>query len=538
MIANTISIVVPVFNVSKNYLEKCISSVLRQTDPNWELVLCDDCSDNTETIEALKSLQGRHEKIRIIYNSRNLGISEATNRAIEFTSSDYIGFLDNDDELALNAIEEVRKFLFLNPNVGFLYTDEDKIEANGDHCEPYFKPDWSPEHILSCMYILHFLVVKKNLLVEIGMLRKQFDFTQDYDLVLRLSKITNNVKHIPKILYHWRKIPGSSSADILAHTKALDLQRLALHEATGHPVESGLTLGTWRVKPKINHDEEVEILILSNAKVKRKIHSDKKEKNLLFNCLDSIVKKSTYKNYSITVVIDRNENDQNFLNEIQNKTKNLFSKNKLNFYNYEKKNNFNYSQKLNFSWKLTNCEKIILLNDDTEVINPDWIESLCEVMENKGVGAVGGKLFHDDDTIQHAGIVLNGDNLCQHIYHNFPSSFSGHQNFAKIIRNFSAVTAACMLTKKSLLKKMNGFDEKLAIDFNDVDYCLRLNKFGFRTVFTPFCQMYHFENSSLPRTVSDQNDLNEFKKKWQNKLNFDPFYNINTPRDIHHFKTK
>lgn len=524
----TLSIVVPVYNIAPIYLEACIQSVLRQTDPRWEIVLCDDCSTNDETIACLESYRGIDSRIRVIRNSRNMGIAAATNKAIEFSTGEYIGFLDNDDELAPNAVEEIRKYIFEKSDIDFMYTDEDKIDSNGIHCEPCYKPDWSPEHFLSCMYVLHFLVARKKLICDVGMLRTRFNGAQDYDLVLRLSRISNKVGHLPKVLYHWRKIPGSTAEVLNAKSYALDAQKIALEEFAGCNVEAGLLPGYWRVRPSINQSEKVTILILTNGAIKEVYGRGKV--NLVLNCLESIVKNTTYKSYSVVIVYD--DEPPGELVERAN----LLGAD-IKFIKYKgPTSSFSYAHKFNYSWKSAETEKVIVLNDDVEVISPDWIEALCEPMEHKGVGMVGGKLFHADGTIQHAGMVLGINGGAAHIYHGAPRDAVGYAGFTHIIRNYSAVTGACILTKRSLLERLDGYDEDFATDYNDVDFCLRLGELGYRTVFTPHCQMYHFENSSFKRTKANEVESEKFQSRWHKKIEADPFYNLNLPKNNHNFR--
>lgn len=524
---NVLSIVVPVFNVSASYLQKCIESVRIQSDPGWELVLCDDCSTNKETLDCLESYRGIDPRIRILRNSINQGIAVTTNRAIEFSIGEFVGFLDNDDELAPDAVAEVRKYLLEHPETDLLYSDEDKLDEHGRHCDSYYKPDWSPEHILSCMYILHFTVIRKVLLCDIGLLRCEYDGAQDYDLVLRASKNARHIGHITKILYHWRKIPGSAAETIDAKPKALENAARCLMDVTGHVVEQGLLPGLWRPRPPLDPYPPVTLLIPTNDVVRHV--TGRGRINLLVNCLRSVKEKTTYPNYRVVVVDNENLSDQTRVSlaaldmEIQVVSYRL------------PPGPFSFAAKFNFCWPQVETEHVVILNDDVEVITPSWIEALLEPMQYDGVGVVGARLLHADRTIQHVGVVLGVHNGAAHIYHGFPSDYIGYNGFTHIIRNYSAVTGACMLTRRSLFERLNGFDERFRIDYNDIDYCLRLQEVGFRTVYTPFAELYHFENSSVERQVANDDETRLFHACWERLIRRDPYYNVNLSRDRHDY---
>ena len=306
---SVISIVVPVFNIDKRYLQACIESVRAQTDPHWELVLCDDASTKKETIECLDRYQGIDTRIRIIRSMQNRGIAYATNRAIEFSTGEFIGFLDNDDTLDINAVAEVRKCISQDNQIDFIYSDEDKINPDGVYCDTYFKPDWSPEHLLSCMYILHFTVISKFLLAKAGFLCSDYDGAQDYDLALRATSIAKKIHHIPKVLYHWRKIPGSAAELVDAKPTALVNAQRCVADFTGQITEEGLLPGFFRVRHAIDISDPVTIVILTNGS--NRDVDGRGEINLLLNCLESIDRKSTYEKLKILVVDDQKDLQSN-----------------------------------------------------------------------------------------------------------------------------------------------------------------------------------------------------------------------------------
>lgn len=522
-----LSIVVPVYNIAPQYLQACIESVRKQSDPNWELVLCDDCSTIRETRDCLEHYRGVDPRIRVVENPENTGIAGATNRAIEYTTGSFVGFLDNDDELAPHAVAEVRRHIVQYPDTDMLYTDEDKLCVDGRHCETYFKPDWSPEHIQSCMYVLHFTVIRKALLCDVGFLRNCYDGAQDYDLVLRASKRARRIGHIPKILYHWRKIQGSAAEIVDAKPTALENAARALEDVTGHRVEQGLLPGLWRVRPSIDRAKPVTILIPTNDG-SRKIDGRGNIK-LLMNCVRSIREKTTYPNYRIVVV----DND-NLSSQTRDALSSMDVNVKLCSYDLPA-GPFNFAAKFNYCWQQTDTEYLIILNDDIEVISPEWIDALLEPMQDEKVGVVGARLLHADNTIQHVGVVLGVHDGAAHVYHGFPRDYVGYNGYTHVIRNYSAVTGACMLTKRSLLEQVGGFDEALAVDYNDIDYCLRVGELGYRVVFTPFAELYHFENSTVERQRANLHETELFRRRWSHILRNDPYYNPNLPKDRHDF---
>jgi GT2 family glycosyltransferase len=518
-----ISIVVPVYNISSSLLKKCVHSVLNQSSENWELILSDDSSTCEEVIDYLKEIQGVDPRIRVIFNSKNNGISYATNKAIEFSTGNYIAFLDHDDELAPFAIQEIYECITNNPDVDFIYSDEDKIDANGTYCDTYFKPDWSPEHLYSCMYILHIMVLKKKLISEINFLRSEFDGAQDYDLALRATKVAKKIVHIPKILYHWRKVEGSASANINAKFYAFEKAKKSLEQITGFPVEPGLLPGTWRVRPELKIPPPVTLLIITNDGSREL--SERGSINLISNLLYSIEKKTTYTNFKI-LVIDNGNLSKSTKNIIQNLKLDITIKSFIT--NNEP---FNLSKKINSFWPDIDTEFIVIMNDDLEVIEPAWIEALLEPMIDRNVGVVGCRLLFENRNIQHVGTVIGINGGSAHIFQNRPEKYIGYNGFTHIIRNYSAVTGACILTKKSILEQTGGYDERFKIDYNDTDFCLKVNRLGYRVVYTPFASLYHFENSTISRIKQNEEEIKCFNERWFSFIENDPYYNPNLPKD-------
>ena len=514
----TISIVMPVYNIDPKWLKKAIYSVLNQIYSNWQLCICDDASTNHETIEILRQFEQMDERITVVYRNKNGNISAASNSAVKMASGEYISFMDDDDELTPDALYEVVKAINDSPEAGFFYSDEAKLDENGEICDSYYKPDWSPHHLSSCMYVLHMITLKKSLLHEIGGFRSEYDGCQDYDLALRAAKRAKQIVHIPKILYLWRKIEGSSAARIDAKEYAFEKTAELLKEM--HPyctVEHGLYLGTFRVRPNIKPHPKVSLLIFTNDLVKKP--GKNRDINILCNFMASIREKTDYDNYEIVIVVDGDLSD--------------FSKEYLKDYSYrllsyeEKGDHFNLARKFNFGVSQVDSDLVMLLNDDMEVISPGWLEAMVEAIHLENVGAVGAKLLFEDDRIQHAGILFNQDGLPFHPFRLLHKNHIGYNGFTHVIRDYSAVTGACLLFRKNDFERVNGFDETFAIDFNDIDFLLKLRALGKNVVFTPFAELYHFEGMSTSPNRPNPEEVKIFVERWGNKLKHDPFNNIN-----------
>jgi GT2 family glycosyltransferase len=507
-----ISILMPVYNTDPRVLTETIESVLAQTYQNWELCICDDCSTSNETMDVLGRYKGHDPRIKITRSSSNLHISGATNLAMEFATGEFVTFLDHDDTLAQDAIECVANAIHHYPEADLLYTDEDKIMANGSHVEPHYKPSWSPEYLHAVMYLMHLFVIRKKLLLELGGLREQFSGAQDYDLALRASKKARQIVHIPKILYHWRRVPGSAATHVDAKPQALLNAHAALESAVKEYdadacVLNGLMPGSFRVQWPIPSGTEVTLLIPTNAQ--RAEVKDRGNILLVRNLLESITKKSTWQKYKILVIDNHNlsPEDSAYVESLGGT---------VVHYSYDGK--FNFSKKMNFAFEHVDTEHVIILNDDTEVISNDWIEALLSFSTQESIGAVGAKLLFPNDKIQHAGILINEDADCVHAYYNLSQSEAEYFGYGYFIRNYPAVTGAAMATRMSLVKQIGGFREEFGTDYNDVDFCLRLGAQGFRSVYTPFASLYHFENTSIKRTAADSSESSLFKSLWKGNI--------------------
>ncbi len=522
-----ISLIVPVYNVPGHYLEACIASVQNQSYPFWELCLCNDASTDEGTLAVLARLQGTDPRIRIRHLAENGGISAASNAAAEMATGEFIAMLDNDDLLEPDALLEVARALFHDDKIDVIYTDEDKIDQHGRLIDTYFKPDFSPEHLESVMYILHLLVVRKKLFLSLGGFRTAYTGAQDYDLMLRLSRETPRIHHIPKALYHWRALPGSAAAVVDAKPWALRAGFRALedHVAIRHGkhawVEDGLLPGTFRVRRHLLGKPRVSILILTNngsldLPGRTRFH-------MVDNLVDSILRRTGYRNFEIVVV------DNSKLGKPQIERYESLG---VRVENYPGRVvPFNYAAKANYAIRVCRTEHLIMLNDDMEVITEDWLSSLVELSQEPEIGAVGGRLLHADGSIQHVGCVIGVNGGSAHVYHSFPNSHVGYNGFTHLIRNYAAVTGACFATRKSVLAQVGGFDESFAVDFNDTDLCLRILESGYRIAYTPYCQLFHFEGASAQRTKQNADEHRRFVSRWARYMENDPYFNPNFARN-------
>jgi GT2 family glycosyltransferase len=522
-----ISIVVPLYKTPLIYLQSMINSVCKQTYQNWELCLSDGSGEKSTLKDNLKEYLQKDTRIKVVNDISELNISENTNKAIEICTGDYVAFLDHDDLLAPNALYECVKVINEKPNVKIIYTDEDKVSMNGKkYFQPHFKPDFNKDLLNSTNYFCHLLVVSKSILEQVGKFHPEFNGAQDYDFILRCTEISEDIYHIPKVLYHWRTHEGSTAEKpeskiyaFEAGAKAIraHYERIGIKNAR---VKQTKYLGVYRTKYNLYEKPRVSIIIPNRDHI-----------NDLKRCLYSI-KCSNYPELEIIIVENNSVKKDTFdfykeLEKEDEKIVVLYWKGK-----------FNYSAINNYATSVATGEFVLFLNNDTEMINKSSIEELVAFCMRQDVGAVGARLYYYDNTIQHAGVVVGLGGIAGHIFLNTPREQAGY--FARIVtqQNYSAVTGACIMVRKHIFDEVGGFDEKLAIAFNDVDLCLKIREKGYLIVYNPYAELYHYESKTRGKeNNSDKIErLNKesayFVKKWKKIVESgDPYYNKNFSRN-------
>ncbi len=514
----TISIITPVYETPEVYLRSAIESVIAQVYPHWELCLANDASPSAYIRAVLDEYAALDARIRVIHRAENGHISEASNSALTLASGEFVALLDHDDLLSPDALFAVVTALNADPQIDMLYSDEDKIDDTGGRTGPFFKPDWSPESFLSRMYTGHLAVFRRSLVARIGGFRPAFDGSQDYDLVLRLTEHTERIAHIAQVLYHWRihahSVASNADVKLYAYDSALRALREAL-ERRGEPgvVEMLADLGRYQVRYALRAVDRVSIVIPTRD------HAADLER-----CLQSIFTKSTYANFEV-VVLDNGSVEPAALAALERWQA---AQPRLRVVRYDVP--FNFSHINNYAARHADGDYLLFLNNDTEVITPDWIEAMLEQAQRPAIGAVGARLLYADDTLQHAGVVLRVGGVAGHSHRFMPAETAGYFHVVKTIGNFSAVTAACLMTRRAVFDAVGGFDEDLAVAFNDVDLCLRIGKAGYRIVYVPHAALYHFESKTrgfddtdAKRALTKREEA-FMQERWNIGQLEDPFY--------------
>lgn len=506
-----ISILTPVYNTDERWLRRAIESVRSQIYFQWELCLVNDASTIPQVMRLLDEYTAIDPRIKVKHLPRNEGIAGASAHALGLASGDFVGLLDHDDELSQDALFEVVKRLNEDPSFDLLYSDEDKLEPDSRRVEPFFKPDWSPDLLLSMNYITHFSVFRRSLLEEVGGFRRGFDGSQDYDLLLRVTERTDRIAHIPKILYHWRKITGSAAGSTSAKPWAYEAARRALEEALGRrglegSVESGAP-GHYRVRYRLRGKPLVSIIIPTRDRWQ-----------LLSQCMKSIEEKTNYTGYEI-LVLDNDSIEPGtlaYLDAISGKWR-----------VYRCPGPFNFSRINNFGVAHATGDYLMFLNNDTQVLRSDWLDAMLEHAQRPEVGTVGAKLLYPDGRIQHAGVVLGIGGVANHAFRYLPGGTPNSFGFADAVRNCSAVTAACMMVPRRVFEAVGGFDERFRVAFNDVDLCLRIRQSGYLIVYTPFALLYHHEGASRGKLHPSEDEELMWRLWGQAIRAGDPYYSPN-----------
>ncbi len=516
------SVILPVYNVSPKWLAKAVASVQTQLYPYWELCLADDASPNAETRRAAAALAAADQRIKVVMLEKNHGIAGCSNAAARLAGGEYLTFLDHDDELAPDALYETAKAI-CKSGAEVLYSDEELISSAGKVLSAHFKPDFSPDLLFSHNYITHLLVIKKTLFDRIGGFDGTCDGAQDYDLILKAAERANRVYHIPRVLYRWRSIAGSTSADPGAKTYAHEAGRRALVAALERKkidaeVLDGYQPFFYRVKRRIAAKPHVSIII-----------PFRDQPDMLEKCVRSVLERSTYAHFDILGISNGSRRVETF-RLMQRLAR---GDARVRFMEFDEP--FNYSRINNAAVKQVAGTHVVLMNNDIEVITADWIEALLEHSQRPEVGAVGAKLIYGSDKIQHAGVVVGIAGFAGHAHRHVHRNLPGYMSRLKVIQNVSAVTGALLMVKKELYLEAGGLDEKnLTIALNDVDFCLRLRSRGLWNIFTPFCEAYHYESASRGYETTPakrerfQREIAYFQAKWRQLLEAgDPFYNPN-----------
>ncbi len=519
-----ISVIVPTYNSAPDDLEAMIESVRKQIYPHWELCVADDASTDSSVREVLQAWQAKDKRIKVVYREENGHISEASNSALTVATGEYIALLDHDDILPAHALLLVARYIGMHPAGRLFYSDEDKLDPSGKRTAPYFKPDWNPVLALTQNLFSHLGVYERTLVEEAGGFRKGFEGSQDYDLALRCISIAGAecIVHIPHVLYHWRITSKSTSGGQNRKPYALNAAVRAVNEFLQHsrimavvePIfgDSGLLrvrYATPRPSPKVS------IIIPTRDGVA-----------LLRQCVDSVLQKTLYKNFEI-IIVDNGS--------VQAETLAYFAQingdDRIRIVRDDSP--FNFSALNNKAARLAEGEFLCLLNNDIEVISPDWLNELVSIAVQPGTGAVGAALWYPNNTLQHGGVLIGLGGIAGHMHHSLQRGSLGYFNRAIALQNLAAVTAACLMVRREIYQQVGGLDEKLAVAFNDVDFCLRVQTAGYRNVWTPFADLYHHESATRGSDMSPEkyqrflSEIRLMEDRWAGKFDRDPAYNPN-----------
>jgi GT2 family glycosyltransferase len=492
------SIVTPVYETPAKVLNAMLRSVRRQRFADWELCLVDDASPSPHVQEILQRAADEDPRIRFERRAENGGIVAASNDALRLAGGEFVALLDHDDKLHPDALALVDEAIRSDPEADYLYTDEDKIGARGIHGGPFLKPQWSPERMRTQMYTCHLSVFRRSLVEAVGGFDPDLEGAQDWDLVLKVTERARSVVHVPRVLYHWRELESSTAAlgeaakpwafeagqrAIQAHLERIGMQAVAERDPTDP--------GVYHLEPALEEEPLVSIVIPTAGQTREVRYQ---QVSLVGHCVRSIVTRSSYENFEIVVVADRSTPGA-AIEELR-----ALAGDRLRLVSFD--GEFNFSKKINAGAVRSAGEHLLLLNDDVEVATPNWIERMVMYSAMPEIGAVGGRLLLEDGRLQHAGVGFEGG-LPGHPYHGYPSDGPGYANAVKIARNLLAVTGACLMTRKEVFEEVGGLSPLLPVNYNDVDYCLKLRAAGRRIVYDPDLVMYHFESSSRSSDVED-----------------------------------
>ena len=526
-----ISIVMPTYNTKSQWLVAAIESVQKQLYPNWELCIADDASSEAHVRPLLEQYAAEDDRIKLVYRKAHGHISVASNNALTLTSGEFVAFLDHDDLLAEHALFWVVETLARRPDAQLIYSDEDKIDIGGRRSDPYFKCEWNEDLFYSHNMICHLGVYRTKLVRQLGGLREGFEGAQDYDLALRcIEQIEpGKIVHIPRVLYHWRIHPGSTASGGIDKPYALGAGERAINEhlkrrrSTG-VVEPLMDLRMYRVRYPLPESVPFVNLIVPTRNGLR----------LLRRCVESILDKTTYRHYEI-VLVDNGSDDPETLRYLETIQGNV----RVRIIRDTRP--FNYSALINSAVTSASGTVIVLLNNDMEVITPDWLSEMVSHALRPEVGAVGARLWYPNDTVQHAGVILGIRGVAGHAHRYLKRGGNGYFARASLIQSFCALTAACLVVRKETFEKVGGFNEALQVAFNDVDFCLRVREAGYRNIYTPYAELYHHESATRGDEDTAEKQLRfskesiYMKQRWGDLLLNDPAYSPNLTLDHQDF---
>jgi GT2 family glycosyltransferase len=529
------SVLTPVHETPADVLRAAIDSVRRQSFADWELCLVDDFSQQPHVRQVLAEAALKDSRVRVAYREANGGIVAASNDALAMANGEFVVLLDHDDRLHPEALELVDAAFRGTPEADYAYTDEDKLDAGGHHVGAFFKPDWSPERLRTQMYTCHLSVLRRSLVEEVGGFDPEFEGSQDWDLILKVSERAREVVHVPRVLYNWRMLESSAAGGgeeakpwaFEAGTRAVQ----AHCERIGFPARVERDLehpGAYHLQPELERRPPVSIVIPTAGQT-REVRFE--QVVLVTHCVRSIVETSTYDNYEIVCVADSSTGDD-VLDELR-----AISGDRLRVVPYDRP--FSFSAKINAGAVRSEGEHLLLLNDDMEVVTPDWLERLVMYSAHGGIGAVGGRLIWEDGRLQHVGVLFENGGFPGHPYRGFPGDFAGYSNSVLVAQNLLAVTGACLMTPREAFEEVGGLTTTFPVNYNDIDYCLKLRAKGLRVVYDPDTILYHFESSSRSADVDDW-EMEMIVERWAHLTAPDPYSNpslrYGTPRLSSPFK--
>jgi GT2 family glycosyltransferase len=515
----TLSVLMPVYNPRPEFLRAALQSVVDQAYPDWQLCIADDASIDSEVRQLIAEFSEREPRITVVYRDRNGHISAAGNSALALARGEFCALLDHDDLLAPDALYQVVRALNRRPDLDLLHSDEDKVDEAGRFSEPHFKPQWSPDTLLTGKYVCHLLTVRTELLREIGGFREGLEGAQDFDLVLRIAERTGRVLHIPRVLYHWRKHAQSTAQSIEAKPYAVAAGVRAVADALTRRNEPGIVEpqcdapGSYSVRYELREPGRVGIVIPTRDRA-----------DLLEPCLRSVFEKTQYQNFAVHVVDNGSREERTF--ELFRACAARYGD---RFAVRRDDGAFNFSRLINLGVRAVGGPYVLLLNNDVEVIESEWLQAMLEQAQRPSIGCVGARLLFPDGTVQHSGVVLGRGDLPTHVFHAADGDAAGRGNRLRTVANYSAVTGACLLVRRDVFDLVGGLDERFAVDFNDIDFCLRVREAGFQNILVPQAELVHHESVSRGDPCANpesrlrhEREIALFRERWPNYMADDP----------------